>query len=244
MIPDLLKIADGQMEAFKAIQEQQSLTGEVDVAPQRYVAAYDLAAHANDLAIDAIDLTKRKRFASATPLTRLIFECAMHCQWLVMNPTAHSSLLTDNELHRERLTKTLRVSQSFKHLLEAEHIDVTEYEKVAPKNIRDVCEAVNDGDSSLYIIYRSLSSGSHSGIPLIERWIAEVLDPPGLAFRVEPSTDPTQFNQLAGTIAISLLWTNSAFNCMTRAQPMQQLIDENSRELETKPLLGVGKLVL
>jgi hypothetical protein len=245
MIPDLLKIANDLAQSFGRIQEGESLAVEAGVSPQRYVATYGLAAHANDLAIDTLDLIRRHRFDSAIPLTRLIFECAMHCQWLATNPLAHSALLTADEIHRKNLNNTLKASASFKHLFIAESATAEPATPGAPRSsLESICKALNDGDESLYVIYRSLSGGGHSGVSLIERWIEEISDPPGVGFRIKPSVQPYQFNQLAGTVAISLLWTNAAFDCMTRLQPLEAEIASSSLLLETKPLLGAGKLVL
>jgi hypothetical protein len=246
MIPDLLRISDDLLRSFRAIQDLPQISGEAGVSPQRYIATYGLTAHTNDLSIDAIDLIQRNRFDSATPLTRLIFECAMHCQWLVMNPTAHSALLAANDRHQKAFANTLENSTSFNNLVVSEPPDLNDpsMPTVPTQSMERICRALNDDDSSLYVIYRSLSNGTHSGTPLIERWIEEIPEPPGVAFRGQPPEVPLRFNQLAGTVAICLLWTNAAFNCMTRSQPMKDVIESSSRELETKPLLGNGKLVM
>lgn len=248
MKPDFLQVTEDLMAAFAKVQERDSLSGKKGVSGARLVATYGLTAHANDIAVDVIDLIRRQRFGSAMPLVRVVFECAAHSQWLVLHPEASGALLEEARRQQKAMARDMERADSFKHLadatMQAAISEPTDIPTLSARGLEKICSDIGGGDTSLYVMYRVLSGGAHSGTPLVERWIEEIAEPPFIAFRGVPSNEPARYNLLAGTLAVCLTWTNAAFDCMLRARPMARAIDKASRALETRPILGGGKLVL
>ncbi len=245
---ETLDLVDDLLAAFEKLRKRDSgFTARPKVAPLRLVMAYGLAAQAHDVGKEAVRSLREGRYGAAAPLIRVVFECGVKTQWLVIEPEAADALAV--EAHRQRIALANNMAKTQQFLRHAEM--TREMAGTAPptpavsaKSLEAVCAQV-DPAGDLYVMYRMLSADSHAGEPIVERWIAEIDDPPGFAWRATPATpSPSERNVLAGTLALSLLWAAAGLDQMIKGRPLDRVVNIASSKLGYAGTRGVRQLVL
>lgn len=246
---ETLAIADDLMAAFEKLRMRPgAITARPKVAPLRLLMAYGLAAQAHDIGQDAVRTIREGRFGAATPLVRVVFECGVHAQWLVIEPAAADAMAAES--HRQRLALADNMAQTQRFLRHAAAARAaagtapTAPPSVSAKRFWKVCEQV-DPAGNLYVMYRILSADTHAGEPTVARWFAEIDEPPGLAWRHEPvDPGPAQRDVLAGTLALSLLWATAGFDQMVKGRPLDRQVNAANSKIGHAGTRGVHRLVL
>jgi hypothetical protein len=59
------------------------------------VIALGLSAQAHNVGRDALNAIRAGRNGAAMPLVRVVFECAVHAQWLVAEPDAADAMFAE-----------------------------------------------------------------------------------------------------------------------------------------------------
>jgi hypothetical protein len=246
---DTLAIADDLISAFAKLRKQPGgITSRPKVAPLRLVMAYGLAAQALDVGQDAVRIIREGRYGAATPLVRVVFECGVHAQWLVIEPAAADAMAKEAHRQRNALADSMAQTQRFLHHAATVRATAgtapTAPPAVSAKEFWKVCKQV-DPAGNLYVMYRMLCADAHAGVPVVERWFAENAEPPGLAWRPEPADlRPEQCNVLAGTLALSLLWATAGFDQMVKGRPLDRKVNTANAKLGHAGTRGVHQLVL
>ncbi|MGW6197010.1 hypothetical protein ACWF0M_12765 [Kribbella sp. NPDC055110] len=97
-----LILAEKLIAAFEKVRLRPGgITGRKLVEPLRLGMAYGLAAQAYDVGQDATRAIREGRYGAAPPLTRVVFECGVKAQWLVIEPAAATAMAA--EAHRQRI---------------------------------------------------------------------------------------------------------------------------------------------
>jgi hypothetical protein len=247
--PAFVAIADELLAAYDhQLRHRQQLTTKKDVEPLRMLMAYGLCAQAYDLGQDALRDIREVRYGAATPLVREVFECAVHAQLLVLVPDAHQAMFAEDHRLGLALAGSMAKAASFvKHeaaTRQAAGQAPATQPSVSTRSFEATCNRV-DPAGSLYIMYRVLSSESHAGVPIVERWFESIPDPPGIARRTEPrDLTPDHAEMLAGTLALSLMWAAAGLDVMLRTRPLVRTLNLVSAKLGHNGVLGCGKLVM
>ncbi|GAA3117430.1 hypothetical protein JOF29_006060 [Kribbella aluminosa] len=245
---DPLRLADDLIAAFEKLRTRSDgITSRPKVAPLRLVMAYGLAAQAHDVGQDAVRAIRDGRYGAAPPLTRVVFECGVTAQWLVIEPEAATAMAA--EAHRQRIALAGTMAKTQRFLRHAESVRVSAGpapppQSVSSKNFEKVCAQV-DPAGDLYVMYRTLSADAHAGAPIIHRWIGESGDPPVLGWRPTP-TDLllSERTILGSTLALSLLWAAAGFDQMVKGRPLVRTVNTVSAKLGYAGTTGVHQLVL
>lgn len=244
---DMLDLADKLIAAFEKLRTRaDGITGRPKVAPLRLVMAYGLAAQAHDVGQDAIRAIRERRYGAAPPLTRVVFECGVKAQWLVIEPDAAVAMAA--EAHRQRIALADNMAKTQRFLRHAESVRTSAgtappTQAVSSKNFEKVCAQV-DPAGDLYVMYRTLSADAHAGEPIMHRWVGESGDPPVLGWRAAPEDlQPAERTILASTLALSLLWAAAGFDQMVKGRPLDRTINTVSARLGYAGI-GVHQLVL
>ena len=252
MSVDPLAVADELAAAFERIRERMQASGELTVrpmvAPLRLVMTYGLAAQAYDVAQDATRSIREERYGATPPLVRVVFECGVYAQWLVIEPSAADAMAA--EAHRQRRALADSMARARQFLNHAESVRAAAGPPpntppaVSAKRFERVCEQVDPG-GNLYVMYRMLCGDDHAGVPVVERWFDEIPGPPGLGWRPDPPPfTPGQRLVLAHTLALSLLWAAAGFDQMLQGRPLARPVDAAKAKLGHGGKPGVHKLVL
>jgi hypothetical protein len=247
---ETLQLADRMLANWDGLLSRQSaFTSRKGVTPARLVMAFGLASQAYDVGRDALAAIRAGRNGAAMPLVRIVFECAVHAQWLVAEPDAADAMFAETRRQHialaDNMARTQRFLQHAATVRAGAGTAPATPPAVSARRFEQICEQI-DPAGDVYVMFRMLSADAHAGVPVVERWFAEIPVPPGLAWRIEPAdqTDSVRRDTLAGTLALSLLWAGAGLDAMLRTRPLVKQLNAVGAKLGYRGVIGVGRLVL
>lgn len=205
------------------------------IAYKRFSIVYGLACQAHEAAKGYLSALAEAP-AAATPLARSCFELAMTAHWIVQIPDAYAAVAKKDLKGSITLEKDLRAAKDpvfhpFADMV-ADRIFAEDGESVhttsagSAKDFKQLCEDLEDA-ADYYLHYRFQSAESHAGLSVSSQWIE--FSEPGGAVRMK--LHPTQRDEWLALVAASLLWAESAIDCLDATHERRTYLDEVAARL-------------
>ncbi|WP_147017988.1 DUF5677 domain-containing protein [Kocuria turfanensis] len=201
----------------------------------RFSIVFGLACQAHDAARGYLSALAEAP-AAATPLARFCFELGMTAQWISQIPDAYAAVANRHLQNQATLEKDLRAAEDpvfhpFADML-ADSFSEKNLEKLpttsagSAKNFKQLCEDLEDA-ADYYLQYRFQSSESHAGLSVSSQWINSSEPEAGIRMQLRP----TERDEWLALVTVSLLWAESAIDCLDATHERRTYLDEVAARL-------------
>lgn len=232
---EYLEVVKRLLIEFEALPEVELRRKDANVG----FIMYGLAMAAMRSASAAMTLYGQGFGPEATPLVRLVYEAGVKAQWVFQNRSEGFDALLDvgGRSSVRLLSQMDKAGFSVPEDLRKD-IEGLKPRAAASKrleNFERVCTDLRGGDG-LYLVYRGLSSRSHTGAQISYRYLTS--DGKGGLTSALPRTN---FGVEAWTLALGLVYSGRALDEWCKNKPRKKSLREAARQLGIPPMLLLAK---
>lgn len=183
---------------------------------REFQVCYPLAAHAINQARAALALMDADLHYMARANARVAFEHALVAQWMILTYKGEESVIYKAERHRRAEMMDLRRVTKLTEELEAE-LAVPLRGVELPK-MQDVCDRFDNGQRSIYSVYRQLSGSVHISLATVTAYMD--INDQGVE-RLLSAPRPKESSDLALAVGWSAALAADAIESLRRGRPFR-----------------------
>ena len=194
-----------------------------------------LVAHAHHLATPALDLLEAGLDLAGAPLVRGIYEAAITAQWVINIPSAVEGI---NHEHLRQLSNLMKKVDGAGWFGGTPVTGLTGPEKamlnarpaVTSRNFEQICNDLLPGGDQAYLLYKALSSQTHVGAHVLNRYLSVAPSGDRLAVHIHPQ--PEEGASWIYLLATSLVWAGGALDWIDTTQSRKRQLDAAGKTLQ------------